>query len=309
MSSRSMSAPRCTNVAVTSNDCPQRRWPWSEGVQTSQTVRWFLHTSGLRERRELDPERRIDRVAELLFFSRQHEDDVGVAGELGHGVACGLEPTRERGHRCRRLLDAERPQRFGDRLVDSAEHPCPAGRFRLAQYLEHAGHRGCRCRRRTPVPSLADPAPCRRACSSQAEAGRIGQPAGLVCERWKLRPSRATLLYESPSHGLYSPGSTRTGPVFILADTTDVHLERLPRPEPSRICSGKASASPASLNASCETRPAVWWLECPSRWLPWKRDTITSGRSIRMMRTTSRSTFSLPSAAALPPSASRSHSR
>ena len=60
------------------------------------------------------------------------------------------------------------------------------------------------------------------------------------------------------------------------------------------ICSGYIAGSPASLKAWTVMRPAVWWLPWPSRSLPWKRDSSTHGRLVRMTRTTSRITLSLP---------------
>ncbi len=89
--------PRLVNRSLTSNACPGITGAivGGGGEGRKRTGR-FRQTCGLCDRHEVDAERGVDRIRELLLLHLQDLYGIRVGSELLHGAASGGEPARQR---------------------------------------------------------------------------------------------------------------------------------------------------------------------------------------------------------------------
>ena len=138
-----------------------------------------------------------------------------------------------------------RPRRGPRRRSRRAAPRAPGGAGRRIA-LNSAGDRSCRCRRRT-----SSPWPARRPTDAEAlvvrdRRSRLRVDAAAVLRSLEAEAEAREGLVRVAEPRAVLAGVDAQRPVLVLAHAAHVELQRLPRPQASRICSGNIAGSPAT---------------------------------------------------------------
>ena len=167
-STSTSSDPRLVNRSLTSNDCPGTTGSMVGGGAKAATGPVGSASAGrLRHGAEVDAERRVDRVGELLFLDVQDPDGIGIGGELPRRVARRGQTAGQRRNRGRRTVHPERLDRGVHFALNRAEQRRRVRRRRLLQRREQTCDAGVDARRRRSSPSHRRRPAARDACSSR----------------------------------------------------------------------------------------------------------------------------------------------
>ena len=107
--------------------------------ERSRASGWLHGAGGLRDGGEIDAERGVDRVFELLFFDPQQLRSICVGRKLPCRVPRRLQSARERRDDCRRILHRERTRRRVDLALDGAKRRSRSRRRRVVERREQTG--------------------------------------------------------------------------------------------------------------------------------------------------------------------------